>query len=32
MGRGWAAVASVADAAKIGITDPRAIKRWSDLL
>ena len=32
MGRGWAAVASAADAAALGVTDPRAIKRWSDLL
>ena len=32
MGRGWAAVATAGDAAKLGITDPRAIKRWSDLL
>lgn len=32
MGRGWAAVATVADAASIGITDPQAIKRWGDLL
>jgi copper chaperone NosL len=32
MGRGWAAVATAEDAAKLGITDPRAIKRWSDLL
>jgi copper chaperone NosL len=31
MGRGWAAVASIADAAKLGIEDARAIKRWSDL-
>jgi copper chaperone NosL len=31
MGRGWAAVASADDATKIGITDPRAIKRWGDL-
>jgi copper chaperone NosL len=32
MGRGWAAVGTAADAAKLGITDPHAIKRWSDLL
>jgi copper chaperone NosL len=32
MGRGWAAVASSADAAALGVTDPHAIKRWSDLL
>lgn len=32
MGRGWAAVASADDATKLGITDPHAIKQWSDLL
>ena len=31
MGRGWAAVASIKDAAQLGITDSGAIKRWSDL-
>jgi copper chaperone NosL len=31
MGRGWAAVASIKDAAQLGITDVGAIKRWSDL-
>ena len=32
MGRGWAAVATAADAAALGITDSHAIKRWGDLL
>jgi copper chaperone NosL len=31
MGRGWVAVVSADDAAKLGITDAQAIKRWSDL-
>jgi copper chaperone NosL len=31
MGRGWAAVASIEDAARLGITDAQAVKRWSDL-
>ena len=31
MGRGWVAVASIADAAKLGIEDARAIKQWRDL-
>ena len=31
MGRGWAAVGSIADAARLGITDAQAVKRWSDL-
>ena len=32
MGRGWAAIADSTDAAAIGIADPAAIKRWTDLL
>ncbi|HVX41021.1 MAG TPA: nitrous oxide reductase accessory protein NosL, partial [Gemmatimonadaceae bacterium] len=32
LGRGWAAIASGSDAAALGITDPAAVKRWSDLL
>jgi copper chaperone NosL len=31
-GRGWAAIADESDAARIGITDRGAVKRWSDLL
>ena len=32
MGRGWAAVVDSGEAVAIGITDPGAIKRWTDLL
>ena len=32
MGRGWAAIATAAAAAQLGITDQTSIKQWSDLL
>ena len=32
MGRGWAAVPTADDAIKLGVSDPRAVRHWGDLL